>query len=379
MTDRKKRNPTNGTFELTGRCCLQCKMCLVRVDEKRIRESGLHERSAAEWIDMARQAADAGTLGLLLTGGEPTLRSDFCEIYEAVSRMGFVLTLYTNAVMLSEQVLEVLRKSPPHKIGVTMYGASNETYARLCGMPDGYDRFINGLQQLSELPSLLEIRTTVVQDNVDDLPAMQRFVRERFGADRVLQISTFVMKGIRGSVADAVSCRLGPQEHFGMLYPGIIRQWEKIRDGLQPKAGRDIRQTEHTLPLPPPGAYLFSSCGAGTDSYTIDWSGRMYACELLDRGYTEPFVYGFDRAWEQLPGQYPKSRVPTECAACPDAAFCSSCPAYRLGETGDWFGIPRFACETAALLHRIVRDTTENRSQTAACMPTEEETEHEKT
>ncbi len=56
------RHPLNGTFELTGRCNLSCKMCLVRVDRKRMAELNLRERTGEEWIDMARQAAAAGNL-----------------------------------------------------------------------------------------------------------------------------------------------------------------------------------------------------------------------------------------------------------------------------------------------------------------------------
>ena len=72
-------------------------MCLVRVDQNRIRELGFRERTTEEWIHMAEQAAEAGTLNLLLTGGEVLIRPDFCEIYEAIAKMGFLLTVYTNA------------------------------------------------------------------------------------------------------------------------------------------------------------------------------------------------------------------------------------------------------------------------------------------
>ena len=83
---------------------------------------------------MAEQAAGAGTLSLLLTGGEVMIRPDFCEIYEAVAKIGFILTVYTNATMVTDKVMELFQKYPPHKIGVTMYGASNETYARAVRM-----------------------------------------------------------------------------------------------------------------------------------------------------------------------------------------------------------------------------------------------------
>lgn len=354
MNPETRRYPINGTFELTGRCNLGCKMCLVRVDAVRIKELGLREHTADEWIYMAEQASKAGTLTLLLTGGEVMIRPDFCEIYGAIAKMGFVLTVYTNATMVTDSVMDIFRRYPPHKIGVTMYGTSNETYQKLCGCPDGYDRFVDGIKLLSSLPSLFNIRTTIVRDNWGDLDDMRTFVKNNFGEDKILNISTFVMNKIRGSIADPISSRLNPQEHIRMLYPHIIEYWKKTKCGILPQIQINTQLKRHTLP--PDGHYLFESCGAGYDSYSIDWSGRMYACELLNQGSTEPFETGFEKAWKSLPQQYPVSRCVKQCEACEYAYVCSSCPAYRLGETGDWFGVPRFSCETAKFLHNIILD-----------------------
>lgn len=54
-----------------------------------------------------------GTIGLLLTGGEVTLRTDFPEIYEAIAKMGFVLTVYTNATMITDKLMELWKNFRP--------------------------------------------------------------------------------------------------------------------------------------------------------------------------------------------------------------------------------------------------------------------------
>lgn len=99
LTRMPRRIPVNGTFELTVRCNLHCKMCMFRHDDRENPELMAKELTAAQWIDMARQAAEAGTMNLLITGGEPLLRPDFCEIWEGIYRQGFVTTLYTNATL----------------------------------------------------------------------------------------------------------------------------------------------------------------------------------------------------------------------------------------------------------------------------------------
>ena len=355
MSNKQRRIPLNGTFELTGRCNLSCKMCLVRVDNNRIRELECRERTADEWIHMAEQAAKAGTLGLLLTGGEVTLRPDFCEIYEAVAQMGFLLTVYTNATMITDKVMDVFRKYPPHKIGVTMYGASNDTYKRLCGCENGYDRFVRGVEQLSSLPSLFETRTTIVKDNRDDLEAMQRFTKEKFGEDKILQISRFVTKSIRGGVACAEACRLTPEENVKLIYRDLAEVHRRVvEENLDipvldkiPENGKRIGSD---------GEYLFQNCNAGIDQYTITWDGRMFACELLADGYTSPFEEGFLPAWKRLPEQYPVTQRIETCENCRYVDLCRICPAVKKSESRDWFGTPKYFCDETEYLYQILLD-----------------------
>lgn len=356
MCEGKKRYPYSGTFELTGRCNLQCKMCLVRVDSDRIRALGTMEKTAREWIDMAEQARDAGTLGLLLTGGEAMLRPDFCEIYEAVAQMGFVLTLYTNATIVTDKILKILERYPPHKIGVTMYGASNDTYGKLCGCEDGYDRFVDGVRRLSSLPSVFEMRTTIVKDNLEDLDAMKQFTKKELGEDKTLQISRFVTKSIRGGVAHAEECRLTPEENVRMIYEGIskLHQQSKRNEAGLPSHPEKLKL--HWKKEPCSGNWLFKDCNAGTVQYTITWDGSMYACELMPEGCTKPFVDGFEKAWRTLPDKYPRARINGTCLECQYAPFCEVCPAVRQVETGDFFGTPAYFCGEAECLYKILSD-----------------------
>lgn len=355
MPDISKRCPVNGTFELTGRCNLSCKMCLIRVDKKRIEELGLRERTAEEWIDMARQAAEAGTLGLLLTGGEVMLRPDFCEIYEAIAKMGFLLTLYTNATMVTDEIMDVLERYPPHKIGVTMYGASNETYERLCGNERGFERFVDGSGKLLKLPSLFDIRTTIVQDNLADLQKMKDFTQKYFGKDKVLHISRNVVNSIRDGIECPRKVRLSPEENIELIYPWLEELESKFHSGeidiLTEKQKMTLHRTEKT-----DGGYIFQECGAGINQYTINWSGYMYACEMMPVGCTYPFEDGFKYAWDHLIEQYPLGRSIEKCNNCNYAALCDSCPANRMAETGDWFGIPEYACKQAKYLHQRLKD-----------------------
>ena len=64
----------------------------------------------------------------LISGGEPLLRPDFPEIYLALKRHGLLVSVFTNACLVTEEHVELFRRYPPRDIEVSVYGATRETY-----------------------------------------------------------------------------------------------------------------------------------------------------------------------------------------------------------------------------------------------------------
>lgn len=91
--------PIAGNFELTARCNFQCPMCYVHLSQSDVNAVG-QELTTAQWIDIARQAKDSGMVFALLTGGEPFVRKDFFEIYDAMREMGLMISINSNGSML---------------------------------------------------------------------------------------------------------------------------------------------------------------------------------------------------------------------------------------------------------------------------------------
>jgi MoaA/NifB/PqqE/SkfB family radical SAM enzyme len=85
-------------------------------------------------------------LFLLLTGGEPVLRPDFSEIYDAMSQMGPSISINTNGTMLSKQARELLERRPPSQLNVTLYGPNEATYDALCGNSRAFEKTIDTLR-----------------------------------------------------------------------------------------------------------------------------------------------------------------------------------------------------------------------------------------
>ena len=355
IKDMPKRNPTNGTFELTIRCNLHCKMCLFRHDDSENPELMAKELTSEQWENIAKQAAKAGTGSLLITGGEPMIRKDFCDIWERIYKQGFIITLYTNATLVTPDIMKTLVKYPPHKLGITLYGASEETYETVCGNGTAFYHALDGIHKLQELPTLMEFRTTIIKDNYHDVDAIEQLIKREFGEEYSLTQTRIVMKSVRGGCADVASCRLNPEDNIRLAFHRGINQIKAqvgdVYDENKLHLKRIVqkgKKSELKLSL--------LGCDAGIKEYTISWDGKLLACQLLDLFSTDVLQEGFEKAWEHLPFSVPLIQQCPDCIECRNKELCNCCVASRLAETGKVDGCPEYICQDTAIIQKLLNE-----------------------
>lgn len=323
---RENRIPYKGTFELTPRCSMKCRMCYMRLDPPQIKRQG-RELTTGEWIRLGQMAFDAGTVDLLLTGGEPMLRPDFAEIYTALSDMGFLLRIFTNATLVSDKILALLRERPPQAMEITLYGASRETYKRIGGWDEGYDRAVAAVDTLRAFLPSLKLKTTIVRDNAEDYAALAEFAEAR-----ALRLEPTLMPfpAVRGACSTALEERLTVDE--------LLAFYEKH--------GIVLSNAGCGAPDPEKRTSLF--CDAGLNTYTILWNGELVACNIDDdpeRPTGRPLEEGFDAAWEKLKGFRCNKPLPEPCKTCPVYVECGCCAVHTRIESGAYDKPARYVCD----------------------------------
>ncbi|HAK17380.1 MAG TPA: hypothetical protein DCM43_00715 [Lachnospiraceae bacterium] len=339
LPELPKRNPINGTFELTVRCNLHCKMCLFRHDDRENPELMAKELTAAQWIDMAGQAAKAGTLSLLITGGEPMLRPDFCEIWEGIYRLGFVTELYTNATLMSPKIMETLRKYPPHQIGITIYGVSPETYGKVCGNEIAFHQMLDGVRQLQTLPSELSFRTTLIQENFQDAQKIDDMVSREFGIQYKVKQASPINKAVRGACAKVELHRVPPEQDCAMKANRMMESIRKfVGDAFDPRK-LVIKQTNSmTRKEDDSQRYSLFGCKAGMAQYTITYDGKLLACQMIGAFSTDARKDGLQAAWDAYPFSVHIPETEVKCDKCTYRDTCQACYGTRYAETGDFNG-----------------------------------------
>src|SRR5204862_5341497 len=137
FTDR--RAPMDATLEVTRRCPLECQHCYNNLAMGDLVARN-RELSKEEYASILTELADMGVIWLLFTGGEIFARKDFLEIYTMAKEKGFLITLFTNGILVNEKIAHYLREYPPFAIEITLYGRTKENYEAMTQMPGSYDR-----------------------------------------------------------------------------------------------------------------------------------------------------------------------------------------------------------------------------------------------
>ena len=339
-----RRVPLDFYLEITARCNNNCRHCYINLpaNDPIARRN---ELSLTEISNIADQAVDLGALWCLLTGGEPLLRHDFKEIYLALKRRGLLLSIFSNACLVTEELIAFFKEYPPQYIDVTVYGVTEKTYEAVTRKPGSYAAFRRGLDLLLKSGIKTKLKAVALRSNVHELPQITAFCQAHssstFRFDPLLHLR-YDQNPIRN--AEIWKERLSPEEIVA------IEQADDERAGaLQKNCEKFIfkdsshHECNHLI-----------HCGAGNGSFVVSYDGIFRLC--LDLWHPDT-IYDLRKgnlaeAWNELVPKVRDMRSNNpdyldNCRNCPIVNLCIWCPAHAHLETGVLDEMVPYFCEVA--------------------------------
>ena len=354
----RKRIPVSGTFELTPRCNLSCKMCYIHMSAEEQRQRG-NELTTEEWLHIARQAVKAGMIYLLLTGGEPMLRPDFVDIYREIIQMGVVISVNTNATLVTPEIVECFKQHPPECVNVTLYGATPETYGDLCGVSNGFSRAREGIRMLREAGIRVSINTTFTKCNQGDMEALVAYASEQ---KLPIRTASYTFPPVRNG-HETCDVYLSPEEQGN-----LNARFEYLSCNAEQRASKaayyrqvtEQAATEEPRALPARGDP--SLCMAGRGLFWLAWNGEMYPCGMLS-DFAAP-AGDFQEQWRQVRDMTETIYLPAACKDCAYKKVCPSCAAVTHSAMGDPSILEEGVCRYIKTFVRTFLELAENSDPT---------------
>lgn len=239
-----KPQPVQAMMELTYGCNLRCVHCY---NPTHIAKNELSTEQVFRILD---QLQAQGTLSIGFTGGEIFTRRDAFEIFHYAKSRGFIITLLTNATMITPELADQVKDLDPYKLDISIYGATAETYEKVTQIPGSFIRFRRGVDLLIEKKILILLKLIMMTVNVHELPQMKEFARAR---NLRYKISTGIFPRVDGS-QEPLAYRLSPEKAFEI--------WQE-------NSGERILENRKKAPAPSPRSSDEDACGS---------AGRLFDC-----------------------------------------------------------------------------------------------------
>lgn len=343
-----KRVPINGSFELLPLCNMNCDMCYVRLSKQEMEAKG-RLRTKDEWVSLAKQMKEAGTLFLLLTGGEPLLFPEFKELYIELQNMGMILTINSNGTLIDEEWADFFAKHKPRRMNITLYGADDKAYEQLCHYKGGFEKTIHAIRLLREREIDVKINGSITTKNDEDIRKILKLSKE---LDTAANLDTYMYPASRerNKPFDQQS-RLLPEEAAKVRAMIYRLQWGE--EAFEQYRNYVIDAVENYTS----GMYdRHISCLAGNCSFTINWQGMMRPCVIQNVPEVDVFSEGFVAGWKKISTKTDDILINEQCVTCKYRPICNICAAAALLETGEYEGIPQYICEYTKEFYRQMRE-----------------------
>jgi radical SAM protein with 4Fe4S-binding SPASM domain len=301
---RSRKVPFSVVFETTKRCNLRCLHCY--------QERGGEELTGREIRSILDSLQQSGTLKLTLTGGEPTLREDFLEIFSYCHQKGFAVTLFTNATHLPTGVRKAMIRNPPFVVESSLYGASSKTHDSITQLDGSFDLSLQNIRWMVGKGIRVIVKTVILTLNLHEVRRLEGLCQ---GLGVEFQLSFRVFPS-RDSHRSPERFRLKAKEmrtFLGRKKDLFNRNW--------------IEQEPFTKEF---------ICNAGREACCISASGKLYPCVALPWECGDLREDSFAEIWSRSPTlkqirSYKEEDFKT-CFDCKWKDLCRFCPGMGFSE-----------------------------------------------
>jgi len=313
---REELVPVSGTFELTRRCNLRCVHCYT--GPVAAHASSRAELGTSRTCSIIDQMAGAGCLFLVLTGGEPLLRRDFAEIYRHAKEKGIIVTVFTNGTLVDGDTAALFKDLPPRHVEISIYGSTAETYERVTGITDSFEKCLKGIELLLEHGVPVKLKTVLMTLNRHEYSDMEKMARA-YGVKFRMDAAIFPRENgdrtpldLRVSPEEAVEKELANEDR--------VCKWKKYLERNKPR----------TVP-----GRLYN-CGAGTTNFHVDAHGVLHPCLMTTDIRCDLSTRNFSEGWWDIVRRVSEEKVSLDfaCNHCDKRRLCGFCPSFFKRETG---------------------------------------------
>jgi radical SAM protein with 4Fe4S-binding SPASM domain len=321
------RAPILVTLDVTARCNLKCRYCYVRAGE-----DVSNELSTQQIKDIIDELQELGVFWISISGGEPLIREDICEITQYCVEKGFSTSITTNGTLLTEELASNLKETGLERVQISIDSIDPYPHETMRGKGT-HARTLEGLNHLKEAGfSYIGISCVPTKLNLKDIPNLIDWAHAQHVP--LVRILRYMPAGRGGEVT---SITLDRQE-IQWLMETVKKKQEELKEKLIIRITDAFKAVVAEKPL--------YTCNAAKTWCAIDSQGYVLPCTLMINPEAVSTLHpqnileeGLQSIWLNstlLEKQRNPSFLEGKCSHCPELDSCQGgCRAYAFAVTGD--------------------------------------------
>jgi AdoMet-dependent heme synthase len=324
-------------WEVTRSCNLNCRHCRAAASHGLFKD----ELLTTKCFQLLNEIAAFAKPIIILTGGEPLLRSDIFDIASYGTHKGLRMVLATNGTLLDEKVARHLKASGIKRVSISIDGKDAASHDSFRGVPGAFSGALSGIEAMKNAGLEFQINTTVTAANLEQIKDIHELTiglgaaahhifllvpvgRGRDLADEGITAVEYE-KTLQWFYNESLSCPIQLKATCAPHYFRVSRQHKGKSEEHKRTAGHFGESTR--------------GCLGGSAFCFISHIGQVQPCGYLEVACGNIQNRSIQKIWENsevFKNLRDLNKYSGKCGRCEFIKICGGCRARAYEATGDY-------------------------------------------
>lgn len=308
----EKAIPLQASIELTYRCNERCTHCYIeefKDDPKRVLD-------LENWYHVFTELRAAGTLYVILMGGEPLLSPYFFPIAKRATEMGFHVAMISNGLKIKDaSVARQLKDAGLKLVTFSLYSLNPQIHDQMTQVKGSHQKLMAAIDSCLNEGLNVSINTLLTEANCKEI-----FELYDWG----------IAKGLEIKVDPNITPKLN-----GNMAPTLMRASRESLLWFYRERAKRWRASTPSPSLDTSSSYI---CNAAKGKCAVNPYGELLPCIEIREPFGSLVTQKFEDIWyspQALRWRSPRVKDLTHAEDQNIYSFCDHCPGMAMHEHGD--------------------------------------------